>query len=310
MPQRQSLTPRHNRDSPKTIAMFVLSGVLFIGFGLQQVFKIFTTFDNRLFPVHFLKSRTLIILFIQASISGSPAFIPIYFIPLFFQFVKQDSALGAAVRLLPFMFLLVFFCLLNGAVMSKEGHYLPWYVFASMMMVIGSALMYTVDETTGTGRIYGYSAILAIGAGCVAQSSVSIAQASVSREELSLGRLLVIRSHLFLCTDDRAAVAYTNVAQIGGITIALTLANSIFLNVAMSKISAILVGVDRSIVQSTISGRGSLFLRTLSPEIQAEVLHAIVEAIGQTYIVALVAGAVGLIMSFGMKWEKLFIEMA
>ncbi|KAI9676065.1 MAG: hypothetical protein M1817_000808 [Caeruleum heppii] len=279
-------------DAPKTIAMFVLSGVLFILFGFQQVYTIFTTIDNRLFPVHFFKDRTLFIFFVQAFISGAPAFIPIYFIPLYFQFVKQDTALDAAVRLLPFMFLLVFFCLLNGAVMAKEGHYLPWYIFASTFMVIGSALMYTVKENTSTGAIYGYSAILAIGAGCVAQSSVSCVQASVSPEELPL------------------AVAYTNIAQIGGITVSLTVANSIFLNLATSKIGGILVGVDRATVQSTITGRGSEYLRSLSEEVQAQVLHSVVDSIGKTYAVAVAAGAVGLILSFGMKWERLFTQMA
>lgn len=49
----------------------------------------------------------------------------------------------------------------------KEGHYTPWYIAASVLIVIGSALMYTVNETTSTAKIYGCSILLATGAGCL-----------------------------------------------------------------------------------------------------------------------------------------------
>jgi len=67
------------------------------------------------------------ILFAQTSTLIAAIFTTIYFIPLFFQLVYADSALQAGVRLLPLIFIGVFFFVLSSAVMSKLGYYMPWY---------------------------------------------------------------------------------------------------------------------------------------------------------------------------------------
>jgi len=273
------------------IVLLCLSGVLFILFGIQQVWSIFTTPEQRLFPVQFFKSRTLLVLFIQSAALGAPIFIPVYFIPLFFQFTKGDTALEAGVRLLPFICLLVFFCILNGGVMGKEGHYAPWFIVAMVFIVTGSALMFTVDEKTGTSRVYAYSAILGIGSGIVVQTSFIVAQAVVPRSDMSL------------------AVAFINIAQIGGLAISLCLANSVFLNVAKNKIHHILPNVNIELIKSAISGTNSVYLKSLSPELQQRVLHAIVESISDTYILCIAAGALGFVLSLTMKWERVFLTM-
>jgi Na+/melibiose symporter-like transporter len=175
------------------ITLLCLSGVLFILFGIQQSFCLLTNFEHRLLPVQYFKSRTLVLLFVESAAGGAPIFIPVYFIPLFFQFTKGDGALDAAVRLLPFVFFLVFFSLANGAIMGKEGHYAPWYLGASVFIIIGSALMYTVDENTSTAQIYGYSIVLATGAGCIVQIGFIVAQAVVPRSEMASGMLCLLK---------------------------------------------------------------------------------------------------------------------
>lgn len=273
------------------ITMLCLSGVLFILFGIQQSFCLLTTFEHRLLPVQYFKSRTLVLLFVQSAAGGAPIFIPVYFIPLFFQFTRGDGALDAAVRLLPFVFFLVFFSLANGAIMGKEGHYAPWYIGASVLIIIGSALMYTVDEYTSTAKIYGYSIILATGAGCIIQIGFIVAQAVVPRSEMS------------------SAVAYINLAQIGGLVIALTLANTIFLNDAQKQIANVLPSASSDQIKSAISGSGSPFLQSLNQDLQAQVLHGIVVAMSKTYILCITSGSLILVLAFGLKWERVFLVM-
>ena len=50
-----------------SIALFVVAGVLFILFGVQQTYTILCTETTRIFPVHFLKRRSLVNLFILNS---------------------------------------------------------------------------------------------------------------------------------------------------------------------------------------------------------------------------------------------------
>ena len=170
--------------SAATIVLIVL-GVVFFGiFIAQQALCLGTTHANRLFPAQYFRRRTHALLWFLTALTAASLFVPVYFIPLFAQFTRGASALDAAVRLLPFLFMLVLFSLVQGAVMSKEGHYVPWYLFAAAVTLSGSALMATVDENTPDARLYGYSAFLAMGAGTVVQTGFVVAQATTPRAEM------------------------------------------------------------------------------------------------------------------------------
>lgn len=66
---------------------------------------------------------------------------PIYFMPIYFQFVHGDSPIDAAVRLLPIIFTFVAFALGGGAVVSKTGRYYPWYLAGGILTIIGGVLL-------------------------------------------------------------------------------------------------------------------------------------------------------------------------
>lgn len=163
--------------------------VIFPLFVIQQVWNIGTTPKHRLLPVPYFKSRTLLLLFIITTLCVAAIFVPVYFISLFFQFAKGDGALKAAGRLAPFLVTVVVSGLVQGGVMGKEGHYTPWYLLSSAMVIAGSALMYTVDADTSTSRVYGYTSLLGFGAGCVIQTGFIVAQAIVPRHEMPLCEL-------------------------------------------------------------------------------------------------------------------------
>jgi hypothetical protein len=133
----------------RTIAMFTLSGILVVLFLLQQHFLIMTTPRQRIFPIEFLKSRTLSLLWLGTCTTSATQFIAIYFIPLFFQFTTKDTALHAAVRLLTLWFVAMLF---SGGALPKVGYYMPWSLASGILITIGSALMYTIDATTSPAK--------------------------------------------------------------------------------------------------------------------------------------------------------------
>jgi MFS family permease len=65
-------------NSGSIIACFVVSGVLFIILGFQQVYTIFTTESRRIFPIQFLKRKTMVILFAETSSASTAVGIPLY----------------------------------------------------------------------------------------------------------------------------------------------------------------------------------------------------------------------------------------
>lgn len=279
-------------NSGRIIGIFVTSGVLFILLAIQQAWIVFTTPSRRIIPIQLLRSKIVLLLFVVTAASGASAFIPIYFVPLFFQFTRGDGALQAGVRLLPFIIVMVVTILVNGALMARFGYYMPWYLVGGLFTVAGSALMYTVEEGTSERSTYGYTVLIGVGVGMFLQASFSVAQAVVEPENVP------------------PAVGFITLAQFLGITMALAIANSVFLNDSKKNIAQILPSVPRSDIQVAIEGAASGFLHSLDPEISRQVLGAIVSAIDKTYILVIAAGSLVSVLSLFMKREKLFAAPA
>lgn len=107
----------------RTIIFCVFSGTLITATAVQQRLHLFTTVEKRLFPPpHIIKNRTITLLNIQTAVTIANIFVPLYFIPLYFQFVHGDSAIDAAVRLLPFVLVFVTISLLSGAFLPRINY--------------------------------------------------------------------------------------------------------------------------------------------------------------------------------------------
>ncbi|KAJ5096378.1 Major facilitator superfamily domain general substrate transporter [Penicillium alfredii] len=275
-------------DSGRIIALFVVAGVLFIALGIQQVWTIGTTVARRIIPVQFFRSRTVLLLFGASASSGACAFVPIYMVPLFFQFTRSDGALMAGVRLLPFVIVMIVFVFVNGALMAKLGYYMPWYLVGGLLTVAGSALMYTVEQDTSESRVYGYTVIIGAGVGMFLQAAFSVAQAVVDVENVA------------------PAIGFITLAQFVGITLALAIANAVLLNESEDRIMQILPNVPLGDIQAAILGARSGIVKNLSPDLKAQVLDAIVSAMDKTYILVLAGGALVAVSSLLMRREKLF----
>jgi hypothetical protein len=279
-------------DNYRFVVTIVFFGLTLLGFIASQYFTILTTKEYRLFPGHFLRHRTMILLFIGTSACSSTIFIGAYYIPLFFQFARSDSAIMAAVRLLPFICVTIAVILLNGALLPRLGYYMPWYLLAGVSMTAGGACMYTIDSDTSPSRIYGYSILLAIGCGAGNQAGYSIAAAKVKPEEIA------------------AAIGFINVAQIGSIVISLTIAGSVFQNLAFSNLRSALEGhgFTESEIRSAVAGTQSAVFQRGTREVQQLAVKAIIKAMDSVFTLPIAAGAVTLVSSIFMRREKLFMK--
>ncbi|KAJ5524144.1 hypothetical protein N7494_010794 [Penicillium frequentans] len=274
----------------REIALWVVGGVMLLLFGLQQAFKIGTTTQERIFPGDLLRMPIMWLLFALMCAASTCVFIPTYYIPIYCQFVKGDSPLTAAVRLLPFIVLMVFSGLLNGALMSKLGYYMPWYLAGGILTSIGGGLMSTIDETSPISRVYGYSALIGIGAGMFIQTGFSVAQAKVSPSRAS---------------DAASLIAFT---QNIGIVLALAISGSVFQNQALDSLQKLLPRIPREALRGAISGSNSDLIKTIPAETQAKVIHAIVYAMSHTYYLVITAAVMTAVGSLFLKRERIFVQ--
>lgn len=278
--------------SGQIIGLFACSGILWLLLGAQQCSRFLTTNGGQIFPVDFLGSVDMCILFAQTGICIACIFIPVYFIPLFFQFVRGDSALKAGVRLLPFVFAAVLGAMINGAVMERYGLYMLWFLAGGLLVTAGGALLQEIDLDTSVAKIYGYSVVAAIGSGFFVQAPFSVAQAKVDASLVP------------------AVTAFISCGQISGITLSLAIASSVFVNEASHKIAQILPTAPSSDIQATIAGAGAAFFKSQNDGDQQKILEAIVSTMAHVYIMVIVGGVLAVILSVFMKRERLFIEPA
>lgn len=269
----------------RTIAMLVVFGVLLLVYIVQQYFHPYITADQRSFPSHLLKSRTQILVFIGTSCSISTLFVVTYYIPIYFQFVLNDSALMAAVRLLPFLLVTIASNLASGWAIGKLKYYMAFYLVAGVMITIGGALLFVfLNPSTSVGAIYGFTVIAAVGTGITLQLGYTVAGISAAPDVVS-------------------AVNLQNVAQTGSSVVVLVIASQVFQSVAVRNLTSVLAGLgfSQDAIRDAVSGAQSTLFAALDDETRAAATLAVTGAIQRSFVLVIVAGALQTVAAAAMR---------
>lgn len=224
----------------------------------------------------------MVVNFFNETCSATACFLSIYFVPVYFQFIRGDTALMAGVRLLPYMAFLIVTNIMSGYIMSNifPGRYFPFFYIGGALILIGGTLMYTVDETTSTASIYGYNILLGIGTGAYLQIPFAVAQIQVPNPELV-----------------SVAVGFVAFAQLAAPAVTLSMANTIFLNRAIDALRQILPDASHVTLQNIISGVGQEYLDQLPSSTRQEIMHVIAMSISRIYILLIAAGGLTLVLT-------------
>lgn len=109
-------------------------------------------------------------------------FFTTFYIPVYFQFTRNDDSLMAAVRLLPYLVLLIAVNLATGWVLPKVNYYMPVSLISGMVITLASVLFYVyLWPSTPTGHVYGFSILMGIGSGMTMQLGYAVSSLKVSR---------------------------------------------------------------------------------------------------------------------------------
>ncbi|KAJ5554708.1 DNA repair protein RAD50 [Penicillium frequentans] len=268
-------------SSGSEIALLVMTGVLLIAFILVTIYHPGVSAEDKLLPVGFMRTAELVTLPIQSAIVAGAMYTSIYYVPLLFQFTRSDSPLEGGVRMLPLICALVFFALLNAIFMPKLGYYMPWYVFGNAVMIIGSALMFTINSDTSPGHIYGYTFLIGVGVGCFQSAGVAVASAIAAPTEVN---------NAFWVTK----------AQISGVLASLCVDGAIFQNLRPS-------GYSTSEISEITTGTSGSVFQSLSSDQKSAVIDQVTDSIRRVFIYPLAISAFGFILSFTLSRRKLYL---
>ncbi|KAF1348563.1 major facilitator superfamily domain-containing protein [Delphinella strobiligena] len=275
-------------NSGQIIAMFVLSAVFLLAFAVQQRFAWLTTKTERMFPCHLLRVKEAVLLFICAVGANTAGFLPIYYIPVYFQFSRGDNALEAAVRLLPLITILSATIMANGYLMSKLGYYLPWYLIGAALALVGNVLLSLIDTNTSIAAIYGYEVLVALGTGAFIQAGYATIQTVVP------------------AADTSYAIAFMMLAQFTGISLGLSIGGAVFVNQALIALKVAFPDIAEDQLRTIISGTSSNAISIIPADLRDQAVSAIVDSLRQVFIPAYVGGAVAFVAAIFLKRHRAF----
>ncbi|KAK4235622.1 major facilitator superfamily domain-containing protein [Achaetomium macrosporum] len=264
----------------RIIALFVVFGVLLIGFIATQ----FWAGDNATVPIRIARQRIIACGGFFSFCVGAAFFIMTYYIPIWFQAIRNASATTSGLDMLPMMIANIAAVMIAGAVVAIWGHYVPFMYGLVVFGSVGAGLLTTWTVDTSTGKWIGYQILFGAGIGMGMQQTLIAAQSVLSLADVPTGTALMQFSQMF-----------------GG-SLFVSVAQNIFTTRLSSGLSGI-AGVDAATVVST----GATQITSLfhDPSILRTVRIVYNDALMKAFLVALIMNCLSLLGTVGMGFRTL-----
>ncbi|KAK4506935.1 hypothetical protein PRZ48_000668 [Zasmidium cellare] len=218
--------------------------------------------------------------------SGS-YFVLLYYLPIYFQSVDNASPIGSGVRMLALIIPLTFAAIAQGFAYTNIGITPLFWTVGGTLGTIGCGLLYTMDESTPTGKWIGYQILVGVAVGFTTQVALQNAQVQCRPEDLSQATAVI---NFFL--------------TLGG-SLFISAAQCAFNNELIKYIAANLPGIDPAIALGT----GATEIRKAFPAEQVPiVIDAYVAGLKNVFIIAIAAFSAATVVGFLGDWKRLDAE--
>ena len=262
------------------IAELVVFGVLVIGFVINEYFSR----DRALIQGRLIKDRNIGAMCAFFFVMSGPFLLILYYLPLYFQATRGDSAQSSGIKNLPLVLGVSLFLAISGVIITITRYYVPLMILGSALTAIACGLIYTLDINSGPNEWLGYQAMAGIGIGLMYQIPVIVVQAIVRPSDLSSVSAMVL---FFNC--------------IGG-AIWISAGQAGFANKMLKEVAIRVPSVNPGLVVAT----GATDLRKVFPPEQlAGILDAYMAGLRVGFAIALACALVTFLLSFTPRWERL-----
>ncbi len=264
----------------QVLGLAVLAAVTLVGFTFVERRAAEPVLSLGLF-----RNRNFTLSVLLGFLVGFAMFGVISYLPLYQQVVQGASATNSGLLLLPMMAGLLVTSLLAGQLITRTGRYKKFPVIGGIIMVIGMALLSTLDVDTGKTVTALYMGILGLGMGFLMQTTMLISQNSVEQKDLGV-----------------ASSAATFFRSIGG-SFGVALAGALFNRVLTDDIAGRLGPAAASRIASG-GGLGGLTaekLHALPGNVITALLHGIATATSSVFFWATFIAALVPIMAAFLK---------
>ncbi|KAH7336165.1 putative MFS multidrug transporter [Rhexocercosporidium sp. MPI-PUGE-AT-0058] len=254
----------------------VLLGIFFLWEGHRG--------DTAMIPFYLLKNRVVVCACTTVILSQGSMMVVTYYVPIWFQVVKNASPSMGGVYYLPSVGSQVVGSILTGALTSRLGYYTPFAIAGTALTSISCGLLSTLTPTSNAGMWAGYQIMSGFSRGLTMQQPLTAVQAVIPKH-----RLAVANSFLMFC-------------QILGGALFVSFAQTIFTNALKPALKRYAPDVD----PETVYAVGASAFRTVIEKEQVRgVVLAYNDALNKVFYLGAGATVVAFGSSFGLGWTNL-----
>ena len=207
---------------------------------------------------------------------------PVYYLPIWFQAIKGDSAVESGIHLLPQVLALVVASIITGVLTARIGYYTPFLIIGTCITTIGAGLLTTLQVDTTKGQWIGFQILYGWGFGACIQAPNMATQTVLPREDVSIGASLML--------------------------FAQTLAGAIFVaigqNVLDGQLAKRLADITSITPQQIEKAGATGLLKIIPSQFYAEGLNAYNESLRICFRVALIMACICILGALAMEWRS------
>ncbi|KAF7867539.1 uncharacterized protein EAF02_009730 [Botrytis sinoallii] len=252
-------------SSAMVIGLLVGFGVTMILLGLWFWYR----GDKALVPLEILQQRTVLASCLFSFFLYSALIIHGYYLPQWFQAIKNTSAIASGVDMIPYILCNAFFSLVAGVLVSKSGYFTP--------------PRYHRTDTTSAEWI-GYEILSATGFGIAIQQGFTAVQTVLPLEKIPIGTAAVVASQSF-----------------GG-AVFVSVGNTILQNQLKSSYdSGQLPGID---IQAVLDAGATGFRSVVDADQLPALLEVYNGALQKVFIAAIPVTGLAFISSLFLEWKS------
>jgi hypothetical protein len=262
----------------RIIVLFVFFAVLLVAFVAVQILMPETATIQK----SMIANRSIIAGAWMTFCIASCMMAMVYFLPTWFQAIKDTSAVRSGIDTIPLVLALVVGNVGAGQITGRIGYYNPQAMASAIVMPIGAGLITTFTIDTKSGKWIGYQILLGLGIGLGMQQGAMAAQTVLKRKDVPVG----VSFMMFM-------------QQLGG-AIFVSVGQNVFDTKLVSGVIKAVPNLSPEIIVNT----GATDLRNIIPASSLdEVLTVYNSALRQVFVVGTAMAALAAIGAFGLEWR-------
>ncbi|KAI0506312.1 putative MFS transporter [Xylaria bambusicola] len=269
-------------SAPSSIALLVLWPVFTIIFFIIEFFQ----GELAVVPLRLLRPRVTWANALYCFFCNSANYQIVFYLPIYFQAVRGDSAIISGVNLLPFLALFALGAVISGAAVGKTRYLQPFELISALLTTAGVALIYTLEVDSPKARYIGPQILAGFGLGLGNQIPITAVQG------LSRPQDMTSSSGIVLMMQALSGTYFILIAQ------------SIFANRLIINIKTMYPNISAEQVIATGSGADQIRQAFQGADLTA-VLNAYMVGIKDVFAFSLATAALTVLISLAIPFKRL-----